>query len=509
MESCILENSTENEKKLLQVEKFQLKKNYHALFYSVLCSIINIYNEVPKKESEKKGIYFLEKEKVLLANITKDLVESYYEYEKLFQNLIGGNNTMCTKYVPDFDKMSNGSCQNIKNHKYNIALSNNSNNTSNNNEVNNNDNKTTASLLEKKHKCYITENLNNQKVSRIKNNLEEFSNYYNGIYFESVAIESLLRLIDENFSDEEDAKNAVIFLPRIIFYIEKKIKYQSYKADETKYYGYNEIDCAFILKNKETVVFKREMITFFKSFDTIEESEFFDINNFCELTLFKDDIVLIEVKSSWNELSKKEENKEDNGNKLEKFISRAKKFIYFYLKLELIKKTQRVVLIYLYNNSMYFNIENENREIKKAYELLKDEKNMELYIAYYQPYVKMFNSYQNIKQFRKLNQKINNQNSRLETQENKIEAQENKIEAQQNEIAKLKQEMKEMRELFKQKDEIIQNFLNKMNLHQPDMNNNLENNVEEIIDKDNNDKNKKSSTSSVSNTTTNDSFNKK
>ena len=471
MESCILE------KKLLQVEKFQLKKNYHALFYSVLCSIINIYNEVPKKESEKKGIYFLEEEKVLLANITKDLVESYYEYEKLFQNLMGGKNTLFQKFSPEFDKMSNGSWQNNKNHKYNIALSNSSNNTSNNNEVNNNDNKTTTSLLEKKHKCYITENLNNKKESKIKNNLEEFSNYYNGIYFESMAIESLLRLIDENFSDEEDSKNSVIFLPRIIFYLEKKIKYQVYKADETKYYGYNEIDCAFILKNKETVVFKREMITFFKSFDAIEESEFFGINNFCELTLFKDDIVLIEVKSSWNELSKKEENKKDNGNKLEKFISRAKKFVYFYLKLELIKKTQRVVLIYLYNNSMYFNIEKENQEIKKAYELLKDEKNMELYIAYYQPYVKMFNSFQNIKQFRKLNQ-------RLETQENEIE--------------KLKQEMKEMRDL-----------LNKMNLHQPNMNNNLENNVEEIIDKDNNDKKKKSSTSSGSNTTTNDSFNKK
>ena len=502
MQSCILTKySTEKEKKILQVEKFQLKKNYHALFYSVLCSIINIYNEVPKKESEKKGIYFLEEENVLLANITKDIVESYYEYEKLFKNLIGGNNTMCTKYVPDFDKKSNGSCQNSKNHKYNIALSNSSNNTSDNNEVNNNDNKTSISLLEKKHKFYITENLNNQKESRINNNLEEFPNYFNGMYFEYVTIEYLLRLIDENFSDEEDAKNAVIFLPRIIFYIEKKINYQAYKAVKNKYYGYNKIDCAFILKDKETVAFKKEIFTFFKSFDTINQSEFFGINNFCELTLFKDDIVLIEVKSSWNELSQNEEDKKDNGNKLEKFIYRAKNFIYFYLKLELIKKTQRVVLIYLYNNSMYFNIEKENQEIKKAYELLKYEKNMELYIAYYQPYVKMFNSYQNIKQLRNLNQELNNQKSRLDTQENKIKNM--KIE-----IEKLKQEMKEMKELFKKNEEnmniqnkkiieeILQNFFNKKNLHQPDMNNNLENNEEEIIDKDNNDKKKKNSISS-------------
>ena len=115
MESSILEkNAKEKGKKLLNIENFQLKKNYNALFYSVLCSIIHIYNEVPKKVSEKKGIYFLEEENILLANITKDLVENYYEYERLFKNLIGGQNTFFTRYVPGFDKMNN-SFQNYNN----------------------------------------------------------------------------------------------------------------------------------------------------------------------------------------------------------------------------------------------------------------------------------------------------------------------------------------------------------------------------------------------------------
>ena len=526
MESSILEkNAKEKGKKLLYIENFQLKKNYNALFYSVLCSIINIYNEVPKEESEKKGIYFLESENLLLANITKDLVESYYEYEKLFQNLMGGKNTLFQKFSPEFDKMSNFSDRNKKKYKFDIALSNSSNNTSNNNEVNNDDNKTTTSVLEQINKSYVPSKLNGQKKSRIQNNLDEFSNYFNGIYFESVAIESLFRLIDENFTDEEDAKNSIVFLPRIIFYLEKKMKYQPYNADKKKYSGFNEIDCAFILKGKEKVIFKMEMITCFKSFNTKKESEFFNIKNFSELTLCKDDVVLIEVKSRWNRLTKNEEDiyidKDDTENKLEKFIYRAKKFIPFYLKLKLIQKTQKVVLIYLYNNSMYFDIEKEKDEINKARRLLKYEKNMELYIAYYQPYVKMFNSYQNIKHLRNLNQEVSNQKSRLETQEEEIKNQKMEIKNQKMEIKKLEQEVKEMKELFKKKeddwniqnkkiiDEMMQSLLNKMNLPHPDMNNNLENNENNVIDKDNNDKKKKNSISSSSNTTTNESFNKK
>ena len=526
MESSIpKKNSQERGKKLLDIENFQLKKNYNALFYSVLCSIIQIYNEVPKEESEKKGIYLLEEENVLLANITKDLVESYYEYEKLFQNLMGGKNTLFQKFATEYDKMSNFSDRNNKKYKFNIALSNSSNNTSSNNEVNNDDNKTTTSVLEKINKSYVPSKLNGQKKSRIQNNLDEFSNYFNGIYFESLAIETLFRLIDENFTDEEDAKNSIVFLPRIIFYLEKKMKYQAYNADKKKYSGFNEIDCAFILKGKEKVIFKMEMITCFKSFETKKESEFFNIKNFSELTLCKDDVVLIEVKSSWNRLTKNEEDiyidKDDTENKLEKFIHRAKKLISFYLKLKLIQKTQKVVLIYLYNNSMYFDIEKENSEINRARGLLNYEKNMQLYIAYYQPYVKMFNSYQNIKHLRSLNQEVKDQKTRLETQEKEIKNQKMEIDKQKERSEKLEQEMKEMKELFKKKeddwniqkkkiiDEMMQSFLNKMNSPHPDMNNNLENNEKDAIDKDNNDKKKKNSISSSSNTTTDESFNKK
>ena len=175
MESSIpKKNSQEKGKKLLDIENFKLKKNYNALFYSVLCSIIHIYNEVPKEESEKKGIYLLEEENVLLANITKDLVESYYEYEKLFQNLMGGKNTLFQKFAPEFDKMSNFSDRNNKKYKFHFALSNSSNNTSSNNEIKNDDNKTTTSVLEKMKKNYVPSKLNSQDDSVIKNNWMNF-----------------------------------------------------------------------------------------------------------------------------------------------------------------------------------------------------------------------------------------------------------------------------------------------------------------------------------------------
>ena len=49
-------SSQEKGKALLSIDQFQLEKRCNALFYSVLCSIIEIYNKGVKEEIEKNNI---------------------------------------------------------------------------------------------------------------------------------------------------------------------------------------------------------------------------------------------------------------------------------------------------------------------------------------------------------------------------------------------------------------------------------------------------------------------
>ena len=125
------------------------------------------------------------------------------------------------------------------------------------------------------------------------------------MFFETVAIESLYKLIDSNINDEESAKKVITFLPRILFYMKKTQTVQP----TNKYYGYNEIDCAFIFKEKEQVVFPKEIISCFKDLYINDEYELFNLNNICNITLQKNDVVLLEVKSSFNPSKKEEKEK--------------------------------------------------------------------------------------------------------------------------------------------------------------------------------------------------------
>ena len=119
------------------------------------------------------------------------------------------------------------------------------------------------------------------------------------------------------------------------------------------------------------------------------------------LILHKDDVVILEIKSKWLSLSRKEDDEKSKGkddkkfNQLERFIRKAKDFVKHYEDLNLVKKNQKKVLIYLYNDSIHYyqNIEEENAEILKAYEMIDEEDNYQLYIAYFQSYLKMMNSY--------------------------------------------------------------------------------------------------------------------
>ena len=129
--------------------------------------------------------------------------------------------------------------------------------------------------------------------------------------------------------------------------------------------------------------------------------------------------------------------KNDHSNILIKFINKALKFVQYYEKLNLIKNEQKLVLIFLYNNSMYYDIKVENTNIEDAYKAIKDNKRIKLYIAYFQPYLKLMNSYQRIKAIKDLNKKV----AKLEHQ---ISGMANEIDYYQSLIAQMDARLKSL-----------------------------------------------------------------
>ena len=73
-----------------------------------------------------------------------------------------------------------------------------------------------------------------------------------------------------------------------------------------KFNGYNEIDCAFIVKEKEYADSQKNIITFFKDLYTNEELELCGVKNICDITLQNNDVVFLEVKSIFNQYKKEE-----------------------------------------------------------------------------------------------------------------------------------------------------------------------------------------------------------
>ena len=77
--------------------------------------------------------------------------------------------------------------------------------------------------------------------------MKHFSLYFNGLFFESLVLETFFNLINKNGEEDENKKNIISFLPRIMFYMKKP------GEKDNDYHGYNEIDCAFFLKGKNEV----------------------------------------------------------------------------------------------------------------------------------------------------------------------------------------------------------------------------------------------------------------
>lgn len=67
---------------------------------------------------------------------------------------------------------------------------------------------------------------------------------------------------------------------------------------------FNEIDCAFIFKGNNEKKIQKEIITCYKQFEFVEDySKFYSKDNFQEIKICPDDVVLIETKSSWKKLN--------------------------------------------------------------------------------------------------------------------------------------------------------------------------------------------------------------
>ena len=403
-------------------------KNSQVLFHEALKTLIDKYNTLSEEKRREEGIFYLKDDNILLGNITEEIVQAYNNYKALFNNLMAGKSMFFREFDPKSDKVSNK------------AFS----------ENNNNNNRDASflfnRLVEYKNGCdYAHSTCYNQQSLKCKNyedysnrqkkikyNLNHFSFYFNGMYFESIALETFFKLIDDKYDIVENDNKLISFLPRIIFYTKNsKNKKNSIDNKEKDFFGFSELDCVFVLNKDEKVNIEKEKITCFDKFDTIDENVFFNEKNFVNLTIEKDNVVFMEVKSRFESVM----DKNDCTNILIKFINKALKFVKYYEKLNLIKNEQKLVLIFLYNNSMYYDIKVENTNIEDAYKAIKDNKRIKLYIAYFQPYLKLMNSYQRIKAIKDLNKKV----AKLEHQ---ISGMANEIDYYQSLIAQMDARLK-------------------------------------------------------------------
>ena len=68
------------------------------------------------------------------------------------------------------------------------------------------------------------------------------------MYFESIALETFFKLIDDKYDIFNNDKKLISFLPRIIFFM-KNTKEEKNKCENAEeFYGYSEINCVFVLK---------------------------------------------------------------------------------------------------------------------------------------------------------------------------------------------------------------------------------------------------------------------
>ena len=432
-------NEIKPENKGLNIRQFELDLNKNratqALFHYVLDSLIIKYNKMGEEKCKIEGIYYLKDKHLLLANLTEELVQGFYKYQDLYNGLMAGQSRFFPEYDKELDKRSHKNFLNNYNDKIYPCISCKS------------DTKIFANNLSinglKLPKSTISDNKINYDDAKIEYNLNKFSKYFNGMYFESVATEIFFDLINYNYNDINNNKTAISFLPRIIFYMKK----EGQKDELNDHHGYNEIDCAFIYKKKRNAFIRKELITCFKSFEAKHLSSFYNDDNFLDhLTIRKNNVVILEFKSTWINLTnpkKGNENKRINKeepkdkkfeNSLETFVKKAKRFINLYIELKLIEKNQNILLLYVYNNSMRYNFEEDNEEIKKVYSKLKNDANIKLFIAFFQPYMKLINSYERLEKMRKLNKDIMDQKEKIDKQHKELFDQKKEIQNQNDKI---------------------------------------------------------------------------
>lgn len=153
--------------------------------------------------------------------------------------------------------------------------------------------------------------------------------------------------------------------PRIIFYIDGEEV-----SKENK--GNNELDCIFINKSDKKVIPKNKFVTFKEVKQ--KTNEFHDEGNFSEIVVEKDVLMFMKVKTCWVALNKDNDNCD---NVLKKLIKRSKQFANYFKRLLLVKEDVNILLLFIYNNSMIFNIKKEFGKIKDIYSSL-DMKNTTL-----------------------------------------------------------------------------------------------------------------------------------
>ena len=440
--------SADNNKKNLNIDDFELSldrnKKSQALFYFALTKIIDIYNEDEGNSRDMK-IYVIKDKKIMLTSITEEIIEQFLETQILLSNLINGKTRFYSEYNPS--------------HKTNTISSDKSGNMTSNSNINskitkikgaksaasksiksNKTNKSDPIYMSHKNKGKEEEKTEEDNEERkIEYNLKHMAAYFNGIYFEEIATQIIFDMINQE----------VILLPRMVFYMDKdKMKTEN----NPSFYGYNELDLAFIPTEKDIEI-KEDRITCFKNFDG-KASKLYNIDNSQKLTIKRDELIIFEFKSRWESLTILDKK---NRNKLEIFLKKALEFIAYYKELKLIGENTKIKLVYLYNNNITYNYKEENKIIKNEYKLIEGKRSIELYIAFLQPYIKILNMYKQSKKLRDLKQEFEEKNKVLKEDFEKKNKElkkdfkelEEKFEIQKETNKKLEEEIEKLKSMFK------------------------------------------------------------
>ena len=442
MEAQADENSSkgkDNKENNLSIEDFELNlernKKSQALYYFALIKIIDIYNEDEGNFKDMK-IYVRKDLKIMLTSITEEIIEQFLETEILLRNLINGKTRFYSEYNPDHktntisnDKNGNMSCNfNLNNKITKIKEAKSGASKSIKSKKTNKSDPIYGHYKNKGKEEKKTEE--EHEELKIEYNLKHMAAYFNGIYFEEIATQIIFDMIDQE----------VILLPRMIFYMNNN----KTNTEIPAFYGYNELDLAFIPTQKDIEI-KEDRITCFKNFKE-KASELYNLDNSKKLTIKKNELVIFEFKSRWESLKildKKER------NKLGIFLKKALEFIRYYKSLNLIEENKKIILIYLYNNNITYNYKEENKIIMNEYKKIESERNIELYIAFLQPYIKIINMYKQSKKLRDLKQEFEEKNKILKEDFEKLEE---KFEIQKATNKKLEEEIEKLKLLYNAKN---------------------------------------------------------